>query len=444
MSRSGKSALFHLVMAACLIGSANGAHAKLRLPRIFSHRMVLQRDQEMPVWGWANSNATVTVTLADAKATVKANEKGHWRVKLPAMKAGGPHTFVVTAGPRSRITYKDVLVGDVWLCSGQSNMVYPIKGRWRVPNADEVIAAAKYPRIRRTGGYGWQSCSPNTVAKFSAVGFFFARKLHDELDRKVPIGILNLSYNGSTIESWMPPDAAGKGAGSRFKSRFGHILGYPIRGGVWYQGESNMSRAENYGAQLRRLITGWRRLWKQEELPVAVVQLPPYGKYGRRLPTMWTQQMSILDLPATGFVVTTDVGELDNIHPPRKQEVGERAALWALGTVYGKRDLVWSGPVMKSVAIQDGKAIVTFDHVGSGLVTRNEKPPSLFELAGSGGTFVPAKAAIDGHTVVLTSVKVPAPKKVRFGWTGVKFSNLINAEGLPARPFPAVPPSQKE
>jgi sialate O-acetylesterase len=157
---------------------------------------------------------------------------------------------------------------------------------------------------------------------------------------------------------------------------------------------------------------------------------------------MWAQQMSVLDLPATGFVVTTDVGDLEEIHPPRKQEVGERAALWALATVYGKKDLVWSGPVMKSVTTREDKAIVAFDHVGSGLSTRDGKPPSLFELAGSDGKFVSAKATIKEQTVVVTSTKVPAPKRVRFGWTGVKFSNLVNAEGLPTRPFSWTPVSE--
>jgi sialate O-acetylesterase len=187
------------------------------------------------------------------------------------------------------------------------------------------------------------------------------------------------------------------------------------------------------------LITGWRRLWKQEDLPVAVVQLPPYGKYGRHLPAMWAQQMSILQLPNTGFIVTTDIGDLKNIHPPRKREVGERAALWALANVYGKKDLVWSGPVMKSVELKGSGAVVSFDHVGGGLRTRDGKAPDWFELAGADGTFRRAAARIEGDAVVVSCRGLAAPKAVRFGWNGTASPNLINAEGLPARPFDRVP-----
>ena len=412
------------------------AFAGLKLPRIFAHRMVLQRDTENPVWGTADPEAEVTVTIADQTVKTRANKKGYWRTNLPAMKAGGPYTMTVSAGARNRKTFKNVLIGEVWMCSGQSNMVFRLKGRLgQVPDADQVIAAAKFPRIRWTSGYGWQGCSPASVVKCSAVAFFFARKLHQELEGSVPVGIVNLSYNGSSIESWLPPDSKGRGEGKRFKSRVRHLMGYGIRGAIWYQGESNMGRVNKYGGQLKRLINGWRRIWKQDDLPVAVVQLPPYGKYAKSLPSMWTQQMSILTMPETGFIVTTDVGDLKNIHPPRKQEVGERAALWALANVYGKKDLVWSGPIMKSVEFRDDSAVVTFDHVGGGLCTRDEKAPDGFELAGDDGKFAKAKARIHENTITVSRKDLPNPTKVRFGWNGRINSNLINKEGLPARPF---------
>jgi sialate O-acetylesterase len=424
-----------LAITILLLCSGPIAHGGVKVPRIFANGMILQQGREIPVWGQAKPGETITVSLAGKSVKVKANDKGYWRAKLPAMKAGGPHTMVVAAGPRDRKSFRSVLIGEVWLCSGQSNMAYPLKGRWRVPKADEVIAAAKFPRIRWTNGYGWTSCSPRTAAKCSAVAFFFARRLHRELDGEIPVGILNLSYSGSSIEQWLPPDKDGKGEGSRFKTRVRPLLRYGIRGAVWYQGESNVARAGEYGAQLKRLITGWRTQWKQGDFPVAVVQLPPYGKYAKQLPTMWTQQMSALELPHTGFIVTTDVGDLKNIHPPRKQEVGERAALWALANVYDKKDLVWSGPIVKAVEFRGDRAVVSFDHAGKGLRTRDGKPPDWFELGGADGDFVKASAKIEGRSVVVRHRSVGKPQAVRFGWHGSAQPNLINEAGLPARPF---------
>jgi sialate O-acetylesterase len=421
--------------ALALCAASSFATAGVKTARVIAHRMVLQRGRENAVWGTADAESPVTVQITKHTVTTKADANGRWQVVIPAMEAGGPHTMTVTgASNRDRLTIRDVLVGDVWVCSGQSNMVYPLKGRWRVVDADQVLASATFPKIRFSNGYGWTACSPKTAARFSAVGYFFARKLHQECG--VPIGILVLAYNASSIEQWMP--AAGKRRdGNRFRSTMRHVLGYGVRGFVWYQGESNVARAEHYGKQLRSLIRGWREHWCAEKAPFIIVQIAPYRKYARRLPTLWAQQMSALSLPNTGFVVTSDVGDLKNIHPPRKQEVGDRAAAWALANVYEKEGAVGSGPTMKDVAFADGRAVVTFDHADGGLKTSDGKAPDWFEIAGADGAFTEAEARIDGETVVLHSDEIKEPKAVRFGWNGVARPNLVNGHGLPARPFPA-------
>jgi sialate O-acetylesterase len=338
----------------CLIAFlAPPARAGVRTARVFTHRMVLQRERENPIWGTADPNTPVTVQIAGKTVKTLADTDGRWRATLPAMKAGGPHTLSITGtSNRDRRTIKDVLVGEVWVCSGQSNMVYPLKGRWEVVDADEVIANAKFPQVRTSNGYGWTPCTPKTAARFSAVAYFFGRKIHEECG--VPVGLLVLAYNASSIEQWMPGDGKRKDGG-HFRSQMRHVLGYGIRGFVWYQGESNVSRGDRYGRQLQSLIKGWRHLWKSEDAPFIIVQVAPYRKYARKLPTLWAGQLSALELPNTGFVVTTDVADLNNIHPPRKREVGERAARWALANVYGRKDVVESGPTVKSVAFEDGK-----------------------------------------------------------------------------------------
>jgi sialate O-acetylesterase len=416
--------------------AAGRGQAGVKTARIFNNRMVLQRDQPVPVWGTSNAHSPITVRIADNTVETRADEKGQWRVTLPPMRAGGPHSLTVSGiSRRRRRTIHDVLIGDVWVCSGQSNMQYPIKGRWRVVDADAVIAAAKYPQIRESNGYGWVVCSPGTAARFSAVGYFFARKLHWEC--RIPIGILKLSYNASSIEQWMPGNDE-RAHGTRFKNKMGHILGYGIRGFVWYQGETNVARAQQYGAQLKSLIMDWRRLWNAKEAPFIIVQVAPYRGYAKKLPTLWAQQMSALELPNTGFVVTTDVAELDNIHPPRKREIGERAAAWALANAYAKDHVVPSGPVLKEATLDDGRVAVTFDHIVGGLKTSDGEPPDWFELAGSDGTFKRAEALIDGERVLVRHADIAAPTVVRFGWNGVARPNLVNSAGLPARPFAPV------
>lgn len=441
--------------------------------------MVLQRDKSLPVWGWADAGEEVTVSIGDAKESAKADENGEWRVDLPKMEAGGPHKLVVKGA--NTIELADVLVGEVWVCSGQSNMEWPVT---RADNAQQEIAAAKYPNIRlfhvqrRPAGVPeddvvaeWKAATPENIGGFSAVSYFFGRKLHQDLD--VPVGLIATSWGGTRIEPWTPPAGfaavpklesigqnvkrvseeyekledpkkkhplanAGQPTGL-YNGMVHGLVPFAIRGAIWYQGESNRADGMMYHEKMKGLILGWRKVWKQDAFPFLYVQLAPfnYGGDSKMLPEIWQAQLETLQIPNTGMAVITDVGNLKDIHPKNKQEVGRRLALWALATTYGKKDLVYSGPLFKKAEAEDGKIRVEFDHVGGGLTTRDDKPIDWFEVAGSDGKFIKAAAEIDGKSVVVSSDAVESPTAVRFGWNQDAEPNLTNKDGLPASPFRA-------
>jgi len=486
--------------------------ADVRLPHIFGDHMVLQRGQEIPVWGWADAGEKVTVQLDDDSVSTVADDQGKWMVKLPAQVVGDPVDLTVTG--KNSLTLKDVLIGEVWLCSGQSNMEWPVS---RSNDYENERAAARYPQIRhikiprRPSGFPqndvtaqWTVCSPETVGGYTAAGYFFGRKLHRELN--VPIGLINSSWGGTRIEPWTPPVGFEKvpalesifkqveltnPANAAYKSALGAyiqsledwtvkakaaqqaetpltpppaypssikpltshgspttlyngmihpLIPYAIRGAIWYQGESNHREGMLYFEKMKALISGWRDVWNQGEFPFLYVQIAPY-QYGNEspsiLPVFWEAQNKSLEIPGTGQAVIHDIGNLKDIHPQNKQDVGKRLALIALAKTYGQKDLVHSGPVFKSLKKEGAKLRVIFDHVGSGLVSSDGKPLNWFEIIGKETDFVPAEAVIEGDSVVLSSPKVKEAVAMRFGWHKLAEPNLANKEGLPATPFRA-------
>ena len=491
------------LVAAWAVLAASPAVADVRLPKVLGSHMVLQREMEVPVWGWAEPGEAITVSLGGNVAKATADGQGDWMVKLPAMKAGGPHTMTVKG--RNAITLIDILVGEVWVGSGQSNMEMSVRGSAK---GAQECAAAKYANIRlfhvpkRPSGRpetdvnaAWRPCQPNTVPGFSAVLYFFGRELHNEL--RIPIGLIATSWGGTRIEPWTPPEGflavpklagiakqvgqangnyrkqvaatldgleawvpaarqalAGNkpippapaaprhplnshGAPTGLYNGMVHpIVPFAIRGAIWYQGESNRGDGMMYLEKMKALIAGWRTVWKQGDLAFYYVQLAPYTYRGSvtALPEIWEAQTAALAIPHTGMAVITDIATVKNIHPPNKQEVGKRLALWALAKDYGKQ-VVYSGPLYKALKIEGGKAIVSFDHVGGGLVARDGKPLSHFQIAGADKKFADAQAAIEGDTVVVSSPDVAAPVAVRFGWHQLAEPNLANKEALPASPF---------
>lgn len=434
------------------------AFAEVRLPHVFGDNMVLQRGMPVPMWGWAANGEGVTVTIADQARSAKAGDDGRWKVTFPALEAGGPFSVTIKGTSGTTCVLHNVLVGEVWLAAGQSNMEKPIgphPGQKPCPNWEQELAAANYPALRllevpprrsaepaRDADCRWLVCTPtNIVVKrgggrgYSACAYFFGRELHRQL--KVPVGLIAASVSGSRCEPWTPGDETGKKGPVCYNGLIHPIVPFAIRGVIWYQGESNVGDGMKYCDKMKALIGGWRRAWGQGDFPFLFVQLPPYRRGGGvRLPELREAQAACLSLPNTGMAVTLDVGSYPDCHCPNKQAVGKRLALWALAKTYGRKDVVCSGPLFQAMRADGGKIRIRFEHTGSGLATRDgAEGLTCFEIAGTDGTFVPATARIDDDGVVVWSDAVPRPSKVRFAWNEQAVPNLMNKEGLPAAPF---------
>ncbi|MDR2949487.1 MAG: sialate O-acetylesterase [Prevotella sp.] len=450
-------------------------YAEIKLPHIFSDNMVLQCDKAIKVWGWADKNETIEVSFLNQVKKVKADKNGNWSIQLAAVSHGGPYTMEVK-GKKNTITLKNILVGEVWLCSGQSNMAWQVKN---VTNAKTEIDNADYPQIRafnvvkdlnmkpKSDFNGtWAVCSPATAGEFSAVAYFFARKLHQELN--IPIGIINSSWGGTGIETWTSPESFEELA-DKFKEQYkdlnitdlesdkaklspnmyssllynsmiNPITQFTIGGAIWYQGEHNAAQAYNYRTLFPNMITDWRTKWGYE-FPFYWVQLANFmAKDDKPVDSEWAElreaQTMTLSLPKTGEAVITDIGEAGDIHPRNKQDVGIRLALNALNKDYGKTGLVYSVPTFKSMDISGNKVVISFNNIGKGLKSTSKYGYiEGFAIAGADNKFVWAKAYIDGDKVVAYSDNIPNPVSVRYSWSNNPDVNLFNEEGLPAAPF---------
>jgi sialate O-acetylesterase len=502
----------------CCVAGLSAARAEVRLPNVFTSHMVLQQEMPLVIWGWAQPNETVTVTLASASAQAQANDRGEWKVVLPAMKAGGPFTLKVTGS--SSVEFDDVMVGEVWLCSGQSNMEMGI-GMAR--DAQKEIAEANNPGLRlllvtrkwtplpQTNIEGaWKVCSPTTVAEggwsgFSAAAYYFGRELHQKLG--VTIGLIESSWGGTRIEPWTPPEGFAatpalrqeyeqvqladpgsplheqrlkqtldeteqwlasarqaladravvppmpvfpkellpphdvQNATALYNGIIHPLCPYALRGALWYQGESNLGEGMRYAERMKALIRGWRELWHEGDFPFYFVQIAPYN-YGGNPETeaeFWeAQQTAAQSIPNCGMAVINDIGDLKDIHPKDKQDVGHRLALLALAKSYGYDKLECSGPTFKSLSLEDHKLRVNFDHAGGGLASRDGKALDWFEIidADEGG-FVKADAQIDGSSVLLSAAEVKHPVAMRYAWSMLAEPHLMNSDGLPTGAFRA-------
>jgi sialate O-acetylesterase len=485
-----RPALIWLAAALLWAGLGLPLDADARLPALFTDNLVLQQGMPVPVWGWADDGEVVKVSFRGQRQTATAKE-GKWAVRLKALKAGGPDTLTVAG--KNRLEVKNVLVGEVWVCSGQSNMEWPL---WRSfePGAD--IANSANPQIRlftvpklRAAAptndmqAAWQLCGPETTTNFSAVAYYFGRAL--QRDRKVPVGLIHTSWGGSPAEVWMSEAALsgeaeykrdildaypaalsnyekakeeaqkqGKPApwppwrpAELYNGMIAPLLPYAIEGAIWYQGESNAGRAWQYRRLFADMIRNWRRDWGQGDFTFLAVQLAPFdGGKKRSLAEIaavpgestWAelreaQMFATKALPKVGVAVITDVGDKDDIHPAKKAPVGERLALAARVIAYGEK-ITGFGPVFKSAHFAGDKAVITFEHVGKGLEARDGQLQG-FAIAGPDRKFVWADAQIQGSTVVVSSPAVSNPVAVRYGWADYPVVNLWNKDGLPASPF---------
>ena len=424
----------------------------LNLANLFDHDIVLQRNKPIPVMGTAISNTTVTVNMSTGEsASTTSGTNGNWELTLPPIPAttNGAVTLTVTSGSRA-LTVTNVLIGDVWLCSGQSNMDFKLNSS---DGAAAEITGATYPNLHfittpATKGTNawtdldaravWKECTPTTAGSFSAVAYYFGKELM--LDLNIPIGLINSSQGGTSIEGWAP-SLNTPGSETFYNSRVHPYTQMPIRGAIWYQAEANVGDGSAYTPKMQTLVDDWRTVWgsSASEFPFYFVQLAPYNYSGDtvyKLPEIWAAQTEAMRLITnSGMAVVNDVGNISNIHPSNKEPVGKRLALWAKYGTYGQTNLVHSGPLAREVNREGSQLRVSFEYVESGLVSRDGLPLNWFEIAGTNQMFVTATTTVDGDTILVSAPAVAEPEWVRFAWHEIAEPNLMNVEGLPAGAF---------
>lgn len=446
-----------------LVLISNSAFANVTLPNVFSDNMVLQRNTEVALWGWANPQEEVVITPSwnNQIYKIKANNQAKWVINIPTPKEGGPYTISIKG--YNEVVLKNILIGEVWICSGQSNM--EMNPSWGIDNGDEAVKNAANPNIRfftvpkltattpqNNLSGNWTECTPETMKYFSATGYFFAKRLQEEL-KNVPIGLISSNWGGTPAEIWMPEEIIQNNAdlletaktrkeetygpnqpGRAFNAMIYPLTQFKIAGVIWYQGESNVG-SNVYDKTFSALINSWRKLWKSD-FPFYYVQIAPYN-YGENhfggAIIRDAQRKVLQEVPNTGMVVTSDISPIDDIHPKDKKSVGTRLANLALANTYKTNTNLVNGPLYKEIKIAKNKVVVSFDF-GEDLHFKN-KESKQFELAGSDGIFYAATAVIKNNTIILESSKVKNPLKVRFAWKNNDQSTLFNKVNLPASSF---------
>ena len=469
-----------IILIVCSFLMIGFTSAEIILPKVITNNMVLQQKKSVAIWGKADANEKVTVKFEGQIKTTVADSSGNWEVKLNPMSASAVPRQMVISGSNT-ITLDNILVGEVWLCSGQSNMEYPLDykiKRYAAPKKGDDLAqielkSPKNSLIRilyvehklqpELPTKGWTDCNDSTFRFVSAAGYFFAKELAREL--KIPIGIISSSWGGTRVEQWTPPTAYEQSSlfkdsvlgkrnfkidgiipGKMFEGMIEPIIPYTIKGILWYQGESNLMIHDTttFAAKTKLLLDTWRGRWNDNKMPFYFVQIASYHYSKRKdklqhgtdlLPYYWEAQAKCLDIPKTGMVVTTDlVDDLNNIHPSYKWEVGRRLSLWALAKDYGKQ-IVFSGPLYSKMKIKKNNIELEFTHEGSGLISADGQALNWFTITGADKKFVVAKAVIRGNKVLVSSEDVLNPVAVRFAWDEAAMPNLCNKEKLPASPF---------
>ncbi len=457
------------------LGTVSDGYTAVRMPGVFGDNMVLQRDTLVSLWGWAEGKrVSVRVSWSKERYMAVPDGEGKWKVRIATPPAGGPYSISVSDG--SVLTMNNVMIGEVWVCAGQSNMSMKLMGMMSQPvrgAAEAIMTSGRYrDRIRMLTvpnrasdrpeedftGASWLESSPANTSGFGAVAFFFARYLTEALE--IPVGIINCSWGGSDIEAWMdeasnrkarpdiqiPPKGktpVPKQPVKLYNGLIAPVAGYAARGFLWYQGEGNArpdGRYEWYAAQLEALVSFWRTLWGNESMPFYLVQIAPFGSgnpKGTWIPFLVEQQLKAArSIPGCGIVPTTDIGEMDCIHPAEKKTVGFRLAKMAMVSLYGMKGVPATGPVYKSVRFHGKQAVVEFDNARRGLMPARQ-PVTGFEIAGRDRVFYPAEARVDKarSKVVVSSEKVPEPVAVRYAFRNYVEANLVDNFGVAAFPF---------
>ncbi|MGV8135731.1 MAG: sialate O-acetylesterase [Mangrovibacterium sp.] len=463
-----KRILFSLLIFQFYAGSQVIA-ANLRLPAIIQNHMVIQQQSSVTFWGWAKAGDSVRIKAdwCDEAGLCMANSDGKWRLNVSTFNAGGPFNVKIQAD--TTIIIEDVMIGEVWVCGGQSNMQMPFNGFVSMPvlNSNDYIAHGRNDNIRlftveRNFSVSpvedckgrWVVSNPFEVAKYSAVAYAFGKYLQEILG--IPVGLIHSSWGGTPIESWIDehtlnsefgeidfPDlktdkVSQETPGVLFNGMIFPILNYAIRGVIWYQGESNRKHPKQYSFLFPSMIQDWRRKWNVGDFPFYFVQIAPYSyRHDSNTQSAFlreAQLKTMLKIENTGMAVTIDIGDSLSNHPAEKVTVGKRLAYWALAKTYHMTGLSYSGPVFKAITIKENKAILTFDYAEYGL-TSFGKELHDFVIAGNDRQFYPAKAEIKGTTLEIWSDKVSDPVAVRYCWKNFVVGTLYNNAGIPASSF---------
>jgi sialate O-acetylesterase len=488
-----------ILIVALLASTCASLRAEVRPNSLFSDGVVLQRGGSVPIWGTASEGEKVTVKFQGQTVSTSAKD-GRWLVRLKHLKAGGSFTLAI-AGDNS-ILITNVLVGEVWLCSGQSNMAFPLS---RAENAPQAIPAADDPELRLyTVPRGatdtplkdvpgvWKECTPETATSFSAVAYFFGRDLRRALN--VPVGLIHSSVGGTPAEAWtshqtlesdpalkaipesqaarvkaydpvaaaqkhqqalarhkeavakaraegkqppaaprapVDPSRSPRRPSALYNAMIAPLQPFAIAGVIWYQGEANATRAAEYQKLFPAMIRNWREAWGEGDFPFLFVQIAPHERMTPEIRE--AQLLSWQKVPRTAMAVITDIGNETNIHPTRKEPVGDRLALAARAIAYGQK-LEYSGPVYRSMKVKGNQVILSFMHIDGGLEAKGGELKG-FTIAGADGSCASATAKIEGKKVIVESPSGAAPTAVRYGWSNTPNVNLFNKEGLPATPF---------
>lgn len=450
--------------------------AAVKLPSLFTDNMVLQQQTEAPIWGWAKAGSKVTVSTSwnGKKYSTQTDAAGKWKLNVTTPTAGGPYEITISDGTPLKL--KNVLIGEVWVCSGQSNMEMPMKGFKGQPilGSNDAILHSKNKNIRlytvprssvtevqeNSKPSEWKEAAPESVANFSATAYYFGRLLNKLLD--VPVGLINVSYSGSYAEAWMSPEglkpfdhvkipvkgdtikAVSRTPTTLFNGMLHPIIGYGIKGAIWYQGESNYDNPDRYEILFPAMVQEWRSRWNRGDFPFYFAQIAPYnyaqlppynvgGKYNSAY-LRDAQRKAVRRIPNSAMAVLLDVGEENFIHPANKEAGGKRLALLALGKTYGMKGFGIESPDYDSLSVVGSTAVVHFKNAPNGL-TSFGKELSLFEVAGKDKIFYPAKAVISGGTVSVSAPQVKEPVAVRYAFKDFVVGDLFCTEGLPVSSF---------
>ncbi|MGF6849768.1 sialate O-acetylesterase [Chitinophaga sp. W3I9] len=447
----------------CLAGCALSSRANIRLPEVLSSNMVLQQQSQVKLWGWADPGEHISITTSWDQQVYPVTTAGDaaWVATITTPAAGGP--FTITLKGNNTITLQNILLGEVWVCSGQSNMemcgnwglkdikaIQPAAGNNNIRFFKITKATAAHPQDRLTAQ--WVACDSTALNTFSAVGYFFGRKLNEQL--KVPIGLIDASWGGTAAEVWTPDSIVKNNPvlkeaathilpngmcphlpGVAWNAMLAPVTRYAIAGVIWYQGENNTGTAATYRLLFTSMIDAWRRAW-QQLLPFYFVQIAPFNYREKNTGALLREaQQQSMQHPNTGMVVTTDItGNVYDVHPANKHDVGYRLADWALGETYHRQGFSYKNPLFKEMMIKKDKVIISFENAQQGLSVRGDSLTELF-IAGNDRQFYPARATVKKNTLMVWNNKVKQPVAVRYAFSNTAIGNLFSKNGLPVVPF---------